>query len=210
MELSQKEYLRWFSLYVEEATRLREKYIDGIEILIGVEIDWIRPTSLPWINECLHLYEFDLFIGSVHHVHGVPIDYDRQMYEEARSCSGGTDEGLFRDYFDLQYDMLQALKPPLVGHFDLIRLRSDEPDADFLQWPGVLERVTRNLDFIAEYGGVMELNSAGLRKGMREPYPIKAICKVSSACGVGSSSLALICSKQKVVSRQGRSIYFFG
>lgn len=207
--MSQKEYLRWFGLYVEEATRLREKYTNVIEILIGVEIDWIRPTSLPWINECLHLYEFDLFVGSVHHVHDVPIDYDRRMYEEARSYSGGTDEGLFRDYFDLQYDMLRALKPPLVGHFDLIRLRSDDPGADFLQWPGVLEKVTRNLDFIAEYGGVMELNSAGLRKGMREPYPIKAICKVSSACGFRSLSFTLIVLK-KVISCQGRSVYFFG
>lgn len=186
-----------FSDYVEEATRLREKYTNVIKILIGVEIDWIRPSSLPWINECLHLYEFDLFVGSVHHVHTIPIDYERRMYEEARSYSGGTDEGLFKDYFDLQYAMLQALKPPLVGHFDLIRLLSDDPDADFLQWPGVLEKVTRNLDFIADYGGVMELNSASLRKGMKEPYPIKAICKVSSACGLRRLSLALIFSKQQ-------------
>lgn len=202
--------MRWFGLYVEEATRLREKYTNVIEILIGVEIDWIRPSSLLWINECLHLYEFDLFVGSVHHVHTIPIDFDRPMYERARSLSGSTDAALFKDYFDLQYAMLRALKPPIVGHFDLIRLRSNDPDADFLQWPGVLEKVTRNLDFIAEYGGVMELSSAGLRKGMREPYPIKAICKVRSACGFRRLSLALIVPNQKAVSRQGRSIYFFG
>lgn len=160
---------------------MKEKYSAVIEILIGVEIDWIRPSSLPWINECLQNYEFDLFIGSVHHVHTIPIDYDREKYMMARSLSGGTDERLFEDYFDLQYAMLQALKPPLIGHFDLIRLLSDDPNADFLQWPGVLGKASRNLDLIAEYGGVMELNSAGLRKGMREPFPTQAVCKVSPA-----------------------------
>lgn len=201
----------WFGHYVEEAIRLRDKYAGVIRILIGLEIDWIRPSSLPWINEFLHLYEFDLLVGSVHHVHTIPIDFDRTMYEQARSLSGGTDERLFEDYFDLQYAMLQALKPPLVGHFDLIRLQSDSPDADFLRWPGVREKVARNLDLIAEYGGVMELNSAGLRKGMREPYPIKTVCKVSPACRFRSRSLALtVPNETKVISRQGRSIYFFG
>ena len=208
--MNQQEYLGWFRRYVEEAFRLREKYAAVIEILIGVEIDWIRPSSLPWINECLHLYEFDLFVGSVHHVHTIPIDYNRNMYLKARSFSGRTDERLFEDYFDLQYDMLRALKPPLVGHFDLIRLHSDDANVDFLQWPGVLERVERNLDWIAAYGGVMELNSAGLRKGMREPYPIKAICKVSSACCFRNLSLTLVVLNEKVISCQGRSIYFFG
>lgn len=181
MALNQHGLLDLFNGYFQEATRLKEKYSAVIEILIGVETDWIRPSSLAWIDDLLQNYHFDLFIGSVHHVHTIPIDYDREMYMEARSLSGGTDERLFEDYFDLQYEMLLALKPPIIGHFDLIRLKSDDPNADFLQWPGVLRKVSRNLDLIAEYGGVMELNSAGLRKGMREPYPTKAVCKVSSA-----------------------------
>lgn len=159
---------------------MRAKYSTEMEILIGTEVDWIRSSSLSWINELLDMYRFDLFIGSVHHVHTIPIDYDRAMYVKARSLSGGTDERLFEDYFDLQHEMLRALKPPIIGHFDLIRLKSDDPNADFLRWTGVLRKVSRNLDLIADYGGVIELNSAGLRKGMREPYPIKTVCKVSS------------------------------
>lgn len=144
-----------------------------------MEIDWIRPSSRQWIDDVLGKYHFDLFIGSVHHVHTIPIDYDHEMYTEARRISGGTDERLFVDYFDLQYEMLQALKPPIVGHFDLIRLKSNEPDADCLRWDTVLQRVLRNLDFVIEYGGLLELNSAALRKGLREPYPARSICKVS-------------------------------
>ena len=74
--------------------------------------------------------------------------------------------------------MLKALRPPVVGHFDLIRLKSNDFNGSFKQYEGVWQRVLRNLDFIAGYGGVLELNSAALRKGMSEPYPKAEICKV--------------------------------
>lgn len=111
-------------------------------------------------------------------MHTEPIDYDRPMYERARERAGGTDERLFEDYFDAQFDMLRMVRPLVVGHFDLIRLKSDDPERSFRQWAGVWARILRNLDYVVEYGGVLELNSAALRKGMREPYPKGEICRV--------------------------------
>ena len=113
-------------------------------------------------------------------MHTEPIDYDRPMYERAREHAGGTDERLFEDYFDAQMDMLTQLRPLVIGHFDLIRLKSDDPERSFRQWPGVWSRILRNLDYIATYGGMLELNSAALRKGMSEPYPNGEICRVFS------------------------------
>ena len=143
-----------------------------------MEIDWIRPSSKEFVEGLLSTYQFDLFIGSVHHVHEIPVDYDRKLYIEAREKAGGTDELLYGDYFDLQYEMLKALKPPIVGHFDLIRLMSSKPDAIFSQSPEVWQKILRNLHFIIDYGGVIELNSAALRKGMKEPYPTAEISRV--------------------------------
>jgi histidinol-phosphatase (PHP family) len=157
---------------------LRDKYASQIKILIGFEIDWIRPSSLALIQLSLSRFPFELLVGSVHHVHTVPIDYDGVMYAQARERAGGTDERLFEDYFDAQWEMLQELKPPVVGHFDLIRLKSDDPDGSFVRWPGVWQKIRRNLEFVAGYGGMLELNSAALRKGMSEPYPKAEICKV--------------------------------
>jgi histidinol-phosphatase (PHP family) len=111
-------------------------------------------------------------------MHTIPIDYDRRMYEQARELAGGTDERLFEDYFDAQFDMLQQLQPLVVGHFDLIRLKSDDMEGSFTKWPGVWRKILRNLDLITSYGGMLELNSAALRKGMSEPYPKAEICKV--------------------------------
>lgn len=165
--------------YFHEATRLREKYAGQIRILVGFEIDWIRPESRDLVETSMKAFPFEFFMGSLHHTRTVPIDYDREMYEKARDLAGGSDERLFEAYFDEQLDMLQQLKPLVVGHFDLIRLKSDDPERSFKQWPGVWQRILRNLDYVAGYGGILELNSAALRKGMSEPYPKAEICKVS-------------------------------
>lgn len=167
-----------FHEFFQEATRLQSTHNIGMAILVGMEIDWIRPSSKDWVNSLLSKYQFDLFIGSVHHVHTVPIDYDTINYTKARDIAGGTDERLFEDYFDLQLEMLQALEPPVVGHFDVIRLQSNSPNQDLRHWKGVWQRILRNLEFVAGYGGILELNSAALRKGLKEPYPKSEICKV--------------------------------
>lgn len=153
-------------------------YASQVKILIGFESEWIRPSTLPLIIDVLNKYHFDFFMGSVHHTHTIPIDFDRATYEKARDAAGGTDEKLFLDYFDSQYEMLQALRPPVVGHFDLVRLLSDHRDTSFEGMDGVWDKIHRNLKFIASYGGVLELNSAGLRKGLAEPYPCSPVCQV--------------------------------
>ncbi|KAF2019309.1 histidinol-phosphatase [Aaosphaeria arxii CBS 175.79] len=172
-----------FKDYTVEAQRIREAYASKIRILFAFESEWIRPSDKDRINSLIKTYQFDFFIGSVHHMHTIPIDFDRATYERARSAAGGTDERLFEDYFDSQYEMLQALTPPLVGHFDLIRLLSDHRDSDFKDMKGVWERIERNLKYVQSYGGILELNSAGLRKGLAEPYPCLPICQTSFTNG---------------------------
>ncbi|KPI43062.1 putative histidinol-phosphatase [Cyphellophora attinorum] len=172
------------SAYYAEASRLRDKYKGRIELPIGFESDWIRPESRDLIERSISGHSFDFFVGSVHHVHTIPIDYDQGMYDQAREKAGGSDELLFQDYFDAQLDMMRAVKPPVIGHFDLIRLKSEDPNSTFTKMSGVWGRIERNLDFIAAYGGVLEVNTAALRKGMREPYPGRAICQLALSKGI--------------------------
>jgi len=169
---------RLYDDFYQEARRLQTAYAGDIAIFVGFEAEWIRESSLALIEGLLFKHKVDLFIGSVHHVHTIPIDYDTAFYHKARAVAGGTDEKLYEDYFDAQYAMLQALRPPVIGHFDLIRLKSDDPDRSFRTWPGVWGRVERNLTLAAEYGAVLELNSSSLRKGMAEAYPQVEICRV--------------------------------
>ena len=73
--------------------------------------------------------------------------------------------------------MLLTLKPRVVGHFDLIRLMSDLPNQDLKELKGVWEKIVRNLKVIVEQGGLVEVNSSGLRKGLKEPYPRRGVCE---------------------------------
>lgn len=164
-------------------------YSSQIELLVGFEAEWIRPYSKDLIRDLRDKYHFDTFVGSVHHVHTVPIDFDKALYRKARDIAGGTDEKLYEDYFDDQLSMLQALRPPVVGHFDLIRLMSDDPERSFKPWAGVWRKIQRNLEFVAGYGGLMEINSAALRKDMSEPYPCLEIAEVGFVCSRSSGFL---------------------
>lgn len=159
-------------------------YTSQIHILIGFEAEFIRPSFATRVRALAEHPAVDYFIGSVHHVHSIPIDFDARMFGLARDASGpadapGTEEQLYEDYYDLQFQMLQQLKPRIVGHFDLIRLLSEEPGRDIRQWKGVWERVVRNLELVAQQGGWLECNSSALRKGLAEPYPCRLISEVS-------------------------------
>ena len=151
-----------------------------------MEIDWIRASSKDWIEHLLSSYQLDLFVGSVHHVHGIPIDFTAEMYAKALTFSSARkpsdilsmEEILFMDYFDAQLELVTALRPPVVGHFDLIRLLSRDPNRNLQSSPSVWKKIERNLRAIRSYGGALELNSSGLRKGLKEPYPKLEVCKV--------------------------------
>lgn len=165
--------------YFKEAMRLRHQYQSQISLPIGFETDWCGPHSLELIHRSLEKYNFDFFMGSIHHVRGIPIDYDAPSYETAKQHAGGTDEDLFKLFFDEQLEMLQALRPIVVGHFDLIRLLSSNFDVSLKSMPEVWLGILRNLDFVASYGGILEINTAAWRKGMQEPYPATEVCQVS-------------------------------
>ncbi|KAI8244809.1 putative histidinol-phosphatase [Colletotrichum sp. SAR 10_96] len=163
--------------YLAEAQRLREKYAGQIDLLIGFEGEWYRPAYGPFIRSLAAHPAVDYFIGSLHHVNAVPIDYSREMYVDAMNTAGGCEERMYERYYDQQHEMLTALEPKVVGHFDLIRLMSEDPARDVRKWKGVWERVVRNLEVVKGYGGLLECNSSALRKGLAEPYPCRIIAE---------------------------------
>lgn len=165
-----------YDKFFSEARRLQREYADQIELLVGFEGEWIRQSSMALCLDLMERHKVDVFVGSVHHILTHPIDLDRARYEAARDAAGGTDELLAERYFDAQYEMLQALRPPVIGHFDLIRLFSDDPDRDWRTWRGVWGKIVRNLEFVNGYGALVEINGSALRKGLNEPYPRTEIC----------------------------------
>ncbi|KAH6676759.1 putative histidinol-phosphatase [Halenospora varia] len=162
--------------FITHASNLRTKYSPQIHILIGFEAEWIRPSYHSLITTLASDPTIDFFIGSVHHVHEIPIDYDKSFYAKAVQ-KAGNEEKIFEDYFDAQFEMLETTKPRVVGHFDLIRLMADEPDAELKSKNGIWEKIVRNLKLVIEQGALLEINTSALRKGLKEPYPKREICE---------------------------------
>lgn len=164
-------------------------YASQIHILIGFEGEWLRPSYGPYITNLATEPCVDYFLGSIHHVNAVPIDYDAAYYRKAVDSAGGTEEKFYARYYDQQFEMLQALKPRIVGHFDLCRLLSEEPGRDIRAWKSVWDKIIRNLQFVASYGGWLECNTSALRKGLAEPYPCRYIAEVSARPPIRRSRL---------------------
>lgn len=178
--------------YLAEAQRLQAKYADQIHLLIGFEGEFIRPTAYTALVQQLASHPaIDYFVGSLHHTCGVPIDFDAAFYAKARDAAGGSEELMYARYYDEQHAMLTALRPRVVGHFDLVRLLSSDPGRDVrTAWTTkvadsvgaggdatVWEKVVRNLEVVKSHGGWLECNTSALRKGLAEPYPARPIAE---------------------------------
>lgn len=159
-----------------EAHRLKSLYESQITLLVGLETEYITDLDLCGLENLLkELGErVEYLVGSIHHVNGIPIDFDLPTYESALA-SFATENGRDRQeafllaYFDAQYQLLQRFKPEIIGHFDLCRLY--KPSLRFGDYPSVCEKIERNVRYAVEYGALFEINAAAFRKHWSTAYP---------------------------------------
>lgn len=176
-----------FNKYLEHAARLRAGYAgSGLDILVGFEVEGIDSAHIYHARELLP--SVDMCVGSVHFVNGIPIDFSRDLWLKARDLvPEKTTRALNFAYYKLQRQVLEKVKPTIVGHFDLIRLfEPDETDPTTgkhlsqicleTDWPEVWDVIVGNIRLAKNYGALFELNSAAFRKGWNSPYPKKDVC----------------------------------
>lgn len=163
---------RRFDEYFVEATRLKALYEGRMEIFVGFETDAYSGYE-DAIENLLARHDFDMMVGSVHHVHDLLFDGDLEDYARAIELSGSIQQ-LYCDYFDVQLELINRFEPAVVGHFDLIRIH----DAEYMdRWndPKVRERAFRNLLRIKELNLILDLNVRSLSQGASEPYLSKPL-----------------------------------
>lgn len=184
-----------FSAYLDEAHRLKKKYANGIALLVGLETEYITEADLDGLTallaECGDRIEY--LVGSVHHVAGIPIDFDQATFTKSlQSFSPSTSPASDPDspqanretmssflcaYFDAQYTLMQRFHPEIIGHVDLCRLYN--PSLRFGDYPEVMDRIHRNVRYAVEYGALFEVNAAAFRKGWGAAYPGEDVLEVS-------------------------------
>jgi histidinol-phosphatase (PHP family) len=159
--------LERFGRYMQKCRQLQRKYADRIEIFAAMEIETYSGYEI-FIPELIEKFKPDYIVGSVHFVDDMGFDYSREQYDSTAAAIGGYDE-MYCRYFDIQYEMLQLLRPAVVGHFDLIRIF--DPDyGSRLAKPEIQQRIIRNLHLIKDLDLIMDFNLRSLLKGAEEPY----------------------------------------
>ena len=165
-----------FGRYMTECRRLKHHYRDRIEIFAAMEIETYTgyDTFIPMLIE---RFRPDYIVGSVHFVSDLGFDYSREQYDRTAAAVGGHDE-LYCRYFDIQHEMIERLRPAVVGHFDLIRI-FDPEYKERLRKPAIEQRVIRNLELIKKHDLIMDFNLRSLLKGADEPYITGHILKMA-------------------------------
>ena len=156
-----------FERYIEECRRLQQKYADQIEIFAAMEIETYSGYER-FIPALIERYRPDYLVGSIHFINDLVFDYSQERYDLVAESVGGYDE-LYCRYFDTQYEMIELLRPSVVGHFDLIRI-FDRDYRERLRKPEIEKRVRRNLQLIKDHDLIMDFNIRSLLKGADEPY----------------------------------------
>jgi histidinol-phosphatase (PHP family) len=170
-----------FAKYIETARRLQQTYASQLEIIVGFETE-SHPGYEAFVQKLIAEFRPDYVVGSLHHVHDLPIDMTEALYRDAAQQVGGID-ALYCAYFDEQVELINALKPAVVGHFDLIRLF----DPDYprrLQQPEIWQRIRRNLERIKELDLILDFNLRALSKGAAEPYISRPILLEARDLGI--------------------------
>ena len=175
--------------YRAEIRRLRAAYAGRIDILLGLEHDWLSLTDAA---EC------DFWIESVHYV---PADGERwcvdwsreKLLDAARRFYGGDPYALCRAYFDTVCRSIEGTGADILGHIDLIMKFNEARDLFDDANPRYLGPALECAELAAKSGKLIEINTGAMARGYRtQPYPGAAMLQRIAECG-GRVMLASDC-----------------
>lgn len=162
-----------FPNYIREVLRLKEMYQDQIEVLLGVEADFI-PESIDRYQQELAKYPFDYVIGSVHQTDGKNV-FDRRRWKGLTEADYVREKELYYSYIQ-QSAKCRAFD--ILGHIDVIKARC--PYFDQVK----TKIVDETLQVIAECDVAIEVNTSGKTKDCGGWYPSDEILERACFYGV--------------------------
>jgi len=143
--------------YTSDVYKLKEKYKNNIQILLGYEVDYLKG----YMDERVLKSDVDYLIGSVHFLGEWGFDNP----EFNKEYKNRDIDQIWQTYFDNIESMAKTGIFDIVGHLDLIKIFNFMPTKD-------IRIIASNaLKAIKQSNMVIELNSAGLRKPTKEIYP---------------------------------------
>ena len=157
--------------YVDELLHIKEAY-PGF-VLMGIEADY-RPDTLSDVRSLLDAHPFDYVIGSVHFLGSWGLDDERQI----DGYSGRDMDDVWIEYLELVGDAAESGLFTILGHLDLAKKFGYHPSRS------LAAELDRLVERVARSGVLVEINTAGLHKPVREAYPSPDILTRLNEAGV--------------------------
>ena len=175
-----------FDEYARTIRPLAEEYADRLTVLCGFETEVVPPDSYAeWVARYRQTYGFDYCVGSVHHLEEVDMSSESLgVFRQLVEGYGGMEAAAIA-YYRKVAEMVQKIRPEVVAHLDLIRLAAHRLGfVEQVATPAVQREVERTLEVIREVGSLVEINTAGWRKGLPTPYPDSWIVAMGARMGI--------------------------
>jgi histidinol-phosphatase (PHP family) len=146
-------------IYEQDVLNLKGKYKNDIQILLAYEVDFMSDNK--YLEKSILDAKVDYLIGSVHFVDKWGFDNPEFIgkYEEKDINT------IWEEYFEAVSSMVKTNYFNIVGHLDLIKIFKYLPTKD------IKTLAMKTMKDIQKSGMVLEINSAGLRKPIKEQYP---------------------------------------
>ena len=171
-----------FERYAAESRRMQRLFEGRLSVLRGFEAEVVPCDRYAELMQGLRSrHGFDYMVGSVHHVGGISIDESPHKFRAAVDACHGLEPFAVR-YYETVRRMIEDLRPEVVGHFDLLKLHA--PAGANLSTPRVRLAAEEALAAARSAGCILDLNTAGWRKGLEEPYPGPWIVRAANAAGI--------------------------
>lgn len=152
---------------------VRAEFKGKLVIKVALEADYIKGYE-PRTAEILSAYPYDYIIGSVHFIG----DWGFDNPEDTSRWSKENVDEIYKKYYDLLRKSAQSKLFDIMGHVDLVKKFGHRPKAD------MTTEIQKTAEVFKASGVAVEINTAGLRKPVKEMYPSLDALKIYAQAGV--------------------------
>lgn len=161
--------------YLHELLTLKEKYAGQITVCFGLELG-LQPHLTRRNADFAQAHAYDFIIASSHICNGKD-PYYPAFYE------GRTQSAAYLEYFESIFDNLREYDNfDVYGHLDYVVRYGPEKDKNY-SYDAYRDIIDQILERLISMEKGLEINTAGLAKGMRDPNPCTDILKRYRALG---------------------------
>lgn len=160
-------------VYQHMVESVRKEFEDAIIVRVGIEADFL-PGYEDQTKQLLAQYPYDYVIGSVHFIAEWGFDDPIQLKEWNKKDVNI----VYRQYYKLLRKSALSRMFDILGHVDLVK------KFNFLPTQNMLPEIEENARIFKKTGVVVEINSSGLRKPIKEIYPSPEHLKIYCQAGV--------------------------